>query len=81
MEGLAITTRLDQPQIDLAVALIEQITDFDGLSPVSEHVLLHLRHGGDDQGRHTWMSPTRLTVQAPKSQSRRRHAPASWAVN
>ena len=52
MEGLAITTRLDQPQIDLAVALIEQITDFDGLSPVSEHVLLHLRHGGDDQGRH-----------------------------
>lgn len=52
MEGLAITTRLDQPQIDLAVALIEQVTEFDGLSPVSEHVLLHLRHGGDDQGRH-----------------------------
>lgn len=52
MKGLEITTRLDQPQIDLAVALIEQVTEFDGLSPVSEHVLLHLRHGGDDQGRH-----------------------------
>ena len=52
MDGLAITTRLDQSQIDLAVALIEEITEFDGLSPVSEHVLLHLRHGGDDHGRH-----------------------------
>ncbi|MDP2014404.1 MAG: mycothiol synthase [Actinomycetota bacterium] len=52
MKGLEITTRLDQPQIDLAVALIEQVTEFDGLSPVSEHVLLHLRHGGDDHGRH-----------------------------
>ncbi|MDO8732393.1 MAG: mycothiol synthase [Actinomycetota bacterium] len=52
MKGLEITTRLDQPQIDLAVALIEKVTDFDGLSPVSEHVLLHLRNGGDDKGRH-----------------------------
>ncbi len=52
MKGLEITTRLEQPEIDLAVELIEQVTEFDGLSPVSEHVLLHLRHGGDDRGRH-----------------------------
>jgi len=52
VEGLDTTTRLDQSQIDLAVRLIDRITEFDGLSPVSEHVLLHLRHGGDDQGRH-----------------------------
>jgi len=60
VKGLEITTRLDQPQIDLAVALIEQVTEFDGLSPVSEHVLLHLRHGGDDQGRHflLWQEDT-----------------------
>ena len=49
---MEVTTRLNQPQIDLAVELIDRITQFDGLSPVSEHVLLHLRHGGDDQGRH-----------------------------
>lgn len=27
-------------------------TDADGVAPLSEHVLLHLRHGGDTAGRH-----------------------------
>ncbi|MGN6598822.1 MAG: mycothiol synthase [Actinomycetes bacterium] len=29
-----------------------QATDADGVPPLSEHVLLHLRHGGDASGRH-----------------------------
>ncbi|MDQ3476309.1 MAG: GNAT family N-acetyltransferase, partial [Actinomycetota bacterium] len=27
--------------------LIDEVADADGVSPVNEHVLLHLRHGGD----------------------------------
>ena len=49
---MEIVTRLNQSQIDEAVALINEITLHDGLSPISEHVFLHLRHGGDDQGLH-----------------------------
>ncbi|MFA7323413.1 MAG: mycothiol synthase [Candidatus Nanopelagicales bacterium] len=52
MEGLQITNRLDAAQIDQAVELINAISAHDGLSPISEHVFLHLRHGGDDQGKH-----------------------------
>lgn len=29
--------------------LIEAVADLDGVSPVNEHVLLHLRHGGDSE--------------------------------
>lgn len=34
------------------LALIAQASDHDGVPPVSEHVLLHLRHGGDKADRH-----------------------------
>jgi mycothiol synthase len=33
-------------------ALIERITDHDGLQPLSEHVWLHLKEGGDEHGLH-----------------------------
>jgi mycothiol synthase len=39
--------RLDADQIRDVLALVEAAADADGTSPVSEHVLLHLRHGGD----------------------------------
>ena len=35
-----------------AIDLITKTTDHDGIPPVSEHVLLHLRHGGDKNDRH-----------------------------
>jgi mycothiol synthase len=44
--------RLDskiQPQV---LALIAAASDFDGIPPVSEHILLHLRHGGDKSDTH-----------------------------
>jgi mycothiol synthase len=41
------------PEESHAIAdLIERITDFDGLQPLSEHVWLHLTSGGDENGVH-----------------------------
>jgi mycothiol synthase len=41
------------PQIrDEVLALIASATDNDGVPPVAEHVLLHLRHGGDKADSH-----------------------------
>lgn len=56
MDGLQIVSRLDIDQIAQAVDLIDAIALHDGLSPVSEHVFLHLRHGGDDQSLHFLLS-------------------------
>mgnify|MGYP000093019391 CR=1 FL=1 len=36
----------------LASGLIERVTDHDGMRPLSEHVWLHLKEGGDEQGQH-----------------------------
>lgn len=38
---------LDASELAVVLELIEAVTDADGVSPVSEHVLLHLRHGGE----------------------------------
>jgi mycothiol synthase len=34
------------------MALVEAAAAADGVAPLSEHVMLHLRHGGDDADRH-----------------------------
>ena len=34
------------------MALIKAAHDFDGTPPIAEHVLLHLRHGGDKSDSH-----------------------------
>lgn len=51
---------LDATQTEQVMALIARATDHDGLSPLSEHVLLHLRHGGDEGGEHylAWTGDT-----------------------
>ncbi len=35
----------------LALALVQHAADADGVSPLSEHVMLHLRYGGDSRAR------------------------------
>jgi len=40
---------LDPEQLHGVLALVDAATEADGVSPVSEHVLLHLRHGGDGE--------------------------------
>ena len=43
---------LDTQQQVGVLALISAATDHDGIPPIAEHVVLHLRHGGDKDDRH-----------------------------
>jgi len=51
--SVAITMhgQLDPAQLAEVLALVQAAADADRVTPVSEHVLLHLRHGGDRQAR------------------------------
>lgn len=43
---------LREQEVSEVRALTKLVTEADGLSPLSEHVLLHLRHGGDVRAWH-----------------------------
>jgi mycothiol synthase len=45
-------SHLDSEKQSAVLALIASATDVDGIPPVAEHVLLHLRHGGDKEDFH-----------------------------
>jgi mycothiol synthase len=45
-------SHLDSEKQREVLALIASATDVDGIPPVAEHVLLHLRHGGDKEDFH-----------------------------
>ena len=47
-----VMTHLQPATIAKVSSLIQRITDHDGMRPVSEHVWLHLKEGGDPQGQH-----------------------------
>ena len=42
----------DHATLNQVLELIAETTRHDGVPPVAEHVLLHLRHGGDKEDRH-----------------------------
>ena len=42
----------DRALLTQVLELLAETTRFDGIPPVAEHVLLHLRHGGDKDDRH-----------------------------
>jgi mycothiol synthase len=44
--------RLDEATIPALLALIDRATEHDGMRPLSEHVLVHLKEGGDEQSQH-----------------------------
>ncbi len=44
--------KLDNLQIAKIKTLIAQVAIEDGMSPLGEHVLIHLHHGGDDEAIH-----------------------------
>jgi mycothiol synthase len=48
---LVVRGRLDADETAQVRSLVRRATDVDGVSPLSEHVLLHLRHGGDEPVR------------------------------
>jgi mycothiol synthase len=57
-----VVQRLDPGELAAVAVLVERSTEADGVRPLSEHVMLHLRHGGDAVDRHVlvYASPDRL---------------------
>jgi mycothiol synthase len=43
--------RLSQDEVRAVVRLVDEVTSYDGVRPLSEHVMLHLRYGGDTPAR------------------------------
>ncbi len=62
--ALTVSTvdHLDSAELAGVITLIEHVTSTDGLHPLSEHVYLHLRHGGDDGGRHVLVRDESATI-------------------
>ncbi len=50
--SLSVYSHLDATQVRDLDALLSAATEFDGVRPLSEHVWLHVNHGGDDQAVH-----------------------------
>jgi mycothiol synthase len=48
---LEVRTRLEPAQVEDVRALLRAATEADGVHPLSEHVALHLAHGGDTEAR------------------------------
>lgn len=46
-----IRQRLDDPEIADVLRLVEAATEADGVRPLNEHVMLHLRYGGEERAR------------------------------
>lgn len=47
-----VLTRLEPAEVAAVATLVERATEADGVRPLSEHVVLHLRYGGDYDVRH-----------------------------
>jgi mycothiol synthase len=44
-------SKLSDEEVRSVVRLVDEVTDSDGVRPLSEHVMLHLRYGGDAPAR------------------------------
>lgn len=51
-EHAEVCRQLAEPEIEAVTTLVERVTEADGVRPLSEHVMLHLRYGGDSDVRH-----------------------------
>lgn len=52
MSKVEVRSHLDRADVLDVFELVDAATRHDGTTPISEHVLLHLRHGGDADVRH-----------------------------
>lgn len=52
MNRIEVLPRLERSDVLDVFALVDAASRADGVTPLSEHVLLHLRHGGDSDVRH-----------------------------
>ena len=48
---ISVRGRLTEVQVAMVLALVSAATEADGAGPLSEHVMLHLRYGGDPRAR------------------------------
>ncbi|MFI6180769.1 mycothiol synthase [Nonomuraea sp. NPDC051191] len=46
-----ICERLDDEEVSQVLGIVEAATEADGVRPLNEHVMLHLRYGGDPRAR------------------------------
>ena len=49
--AIEMRARLSPDEIRDVIRLVDEVTDSDAVRPLSEHVMLHLRYGGDDRAR------------------------------
>jgi mycothiol synthase len=49
--NLVRSDRLDADEVAAVTGLVDEVTAHDGVRPLSEHVMLHLRYGGDTPAR------------------------------
>ena len=49
---ITVSTHLSSDEVSNVLSLIHRATEADGVGPLSEHVVLHLRTGGDRDVRH-----------------------------
>ena len=52
MTAIEVRSHLDRAEVLDVFDLVDAATRHDGVTPISEHVLLHVRHGGDADVRH-----------------------------
>jgi mycothiol synthase len=50
--SVEVVRSLDEDEVDAVSRLVERTAEADGHRPLSEHVMLHLRYGGDVDVRH-----------------------------
>lgn len=60
--AIDVRPRLTPEQTTAVGQLLDRVTEHDGMRPISEHVWLHLREGGDDRGQHVVASDAAGTV-------------------
>ena len=55
MTEIRITEHLTSDEVAAVLKLVRLATEEDGVAPLSEHVMLHLRYGGDRQARNVML--------------------------
>jgi mycothiol synthase len=55
MTDVRIAERLNDADVASVLRLVRLATEEDGVAPLSEHVMLHLRYGGDRQARNVML--------------------------
>ena len=55
MIEIQVVGRLADDDVASVLSLVREATEQDGVAPLSEHVMLHLRYGGDRPARHVML--------------------------